>query len=377
MRPPIPASAVTRRRHELDAPPHHRPRPCAPRHPHRQRHHRTGRARMGTARRGHPRRRRRPAHATTIAARLAAVRGPRSARRVDCSRPGPNPVSTPTSTPRRTPSPTSPERREVSRASMPSSRSAVPTGPSAADPRTTGPTGRVATPRGRPPLGERGVRARERARPEEPPRRRHRRRVRRGDRRDVRHPLPQRAGVLAPQDRDERPSRATSALIAHSVTAPPPLAAMRRRGIPGDGEHRLSSRTPWSAHGDRSPDCGRGRPRSSVYSVKMFCSDLGTGRVSGATEKLSPTACRASGGILADDEDPHVAHRSREGPRTMSPGQVAATIGDLVAEELPIAVMRSSTGARACAHSGSTRSASGRPSSVDPAQRGAVVLAFA
>ena len=52
----------------------------------------------------------------------------------------------------------------------------------------------------------------------------------------------------------------------------------------------LSSSTPCSVHGVRSPVDGVGWPRSSVYSRKMLASDRGTGRVVGDTENDNPTA---------------------------------------------------------------------------------------
>ncbi len=57
----------------------------------------------------------------------------------------------------------------------------------------------------------------------------------------------------------------------------------------------LSSRTPCSAHGVRSPFDGGGQPRSACSSVKMFASERGTGRTSAPTENARPTACPGVG----------------------------------------------------------------------------------
>ena len=62
-------------------------------------------------------------------------------------------------------------------------------------------------------------------------------------------------------------------------------------GLPGRTVSTLfSSITPRSAHGDRSPVLGGGNPRSLPYSAKILSRLRGSGRTSGATEKLNPTA---------------------------------------------------------------------------------------
>ena len=83
------------------------------------------------------------------------------------------------------------------------------------------------------------------------------------------------------------PPRSTSASMARCVTfsQPQPLCDA---GAPGRTVRtRLSSMTPCSHHGVRSPDVGWGTPRSLTSSRKMF-SRLRGGRTPGATEKLSP-----------------------------------------------------------------------------------------
>ena len=57
----------------------------------------------------------------------------------------------------------------------------------------------------------------------------------------------------------------------------------------------FSSITPCCDHGVRSPVEGAGCPRSLAYSLKMLSRLRGSGRTSGATEKLSPTACPGVG----------------------------------------------------------------------------------
>lgn len=77
--------------------------------------------------------------------------------------------------------------------------------------------------------------------------------------------------------------------MAASVTISHPLPRWEA-GLPGwTVSTRFSSSTPCSAHGVRSPDAGCGRPRSAWYSVMMLRRLRGSGRTSGATEKLSPT----------------------------------------------------------------------------------------
>ena len=78
--------------------------------------------------------------------------------------------------------------------------------------------------------------------------------------------------------------------MACSVTSSQPLLRWEP-GLPGiTVRARLRRQTPRSAHGDRSPVDGSGWPRSSQYSRKMLTRLAGSGRTSGATEKLSPTA---------------------------------------------------------------------------------------
>ena len=77
--------------------------------------------------------------------------------------------------------------------------------------------------------------------------------------------------------------------MARSVTASQPLPrwAAERPGC--TVRQRLSSSTPRSVHGVRSPVEGVGCPRSLASSAKMLRRLGGSGRTSGATEKLSPT----------------------------------------------------------------------------------------
>ena len=78
----------------------------------------------------------------------------------------------------------------------------------------------------------------------------------------------ERAGLPAPEDRDERAApRSTRASMARAVTASQPLPWWLA-GAPGRTvSTRLSSSTPRSVHGVRSPVDGVGRPRSVASSV--------------------------------------------------------------------------------------------------------------
>src|ERR1700761_312767 len=89
--------------------------------------------------------------------------------------------------------------------------------------------------------------------------------------------------------------RATSARIAHSVTASHPLPRCDAGLLGRTVSTLFSSSTPRCAHGVRSPQDGCGCPRSAVYSSKMLDRLRGSGRTSGATEKLRPTACPGVG----------------------------------------------------------------------------------
>jgi hypothetical protein len=84
--------------------------------------------------------------------------------------------------------------------------------------------------------------------------------------------------------------RCASAVIACAVTASQPLSwcEFDRRGV--TVSERFSSSTPCFDQGPRSPLPGVGRPRSAEYSRKMLIRLSGSGRTSGATEKLRPTA---------------------------------------------------------------------------------------
>src|SRR5690606_36452498 len=82
--------------------------------------------------------------------------------------------------------------------------------------------------------------------------------------------------------------RSTSATMARSVISSQPLPWWEF-GLPGcTVSALLSSSTPCSAHGVRSPLDGSGYPRSSQYSRKMLTRLLGSGRTSGATAKDNP-----------------------------------------------------------------------------------------
>src|SRR5690625_2770770 len=85
-------------------------------------------------------------------------------------------------------------------------------------------------------------------------------------------------------------SRSAKPRMACSVTASHPFERCEPALPCWTVRHRLSSSTPWSAHGVRSPHDGGGRSRSAEYSRKMFSRLRGSGRTSDATEKLSPTA---------------------------------------------------------------------------------------
>ena len=61
----------------------------------------------------------------------------------------------------------------------------------------------------------------------------------------------------------------------------------------GDSVLMVADENP--AQGARSPHEGWGWPRSAVYSSKMLARLRGSGRTSGATEKLRPTACPGVG----------------------------------------------------------------------------------
>ena len=105
-----------------------------------------------------------------------------------------------------------------------------------------------------------------------------------------------------------------------------------------------------------------GSPRSARYSVKMLARLRGSGRTSGATEKLSPTACPGVGyGILADDQHPHAVERKGEGAQHVRTGwQIPVAGGELGAQELP---HRGDLGFDRCsarAQPASTNSLSGR-----------------
>ncbi|CNI60203.1 Uncharacterised protein [Mycobacterium tuberculosis] len=89
--------------------------------------------------------------------------------------------------------------------------------------------------------------------------------------------------------------RATSARIAHSVTASQPLPRCDAGLLGRTVSTLFNSITPRSAQGVKSPHEGGGCPRSAEYSLKMFSRLRGSGRTSGATEKLSPTACPGVG----------------------------------------------------------------------------------
>ena len=73
------------------------------------------------------------------------------------------------------------------------------------------------------------------------------------------------------------------------------------------------------------------------YSVKMLSRLRGSGRTSGATEKLKPTACPGVGyGILPDDQHPHLVEREREGAQHIRTSrQVPVARRDLGPQELP------------------------------------------
>ena len=80
--------------------------------------------------------------------------------------------------------------------------------------------------------------------------------------------------------------------MARSVNRSQPLPAWEA-GLPGETVRTALSRsTPRSAHGVRSPDEGRGSPRSVSSSLWMFWSE-GGGGTPGGTEKQRPIACPA------------------------------------------------------------------------------------
>ena len=104
------------------------------------------------------------------------------------------------------------------------------------------------------------------------------------------------AGVAPPQDRHQRRAARASARIACSVTSSQPLprcaAGCAGRGgqRPVEQQHALpgprASGRRWTAGAARGRVCS---------SRKMFSRLPGSGRTSGATEKLSPTACPGVG----------------------------------------------------------------------------------
>ena len=159
------------------------------------------------------------------------------------------------------------------------------------------------------------------------------------------------------------PPRSTSASMARAVTCSQPRPRWLA-GLPGATvSTRLSSSTPWSAHGVRSPLLGVGTPRS-VSSSREDVDQAPRHRphVGGDRERQPHRVPGRRVGVLADDEDAHVIHRSarmraaraprRAGsraprrPRRAGTRRAAATTG--------------STGARACAHDGCTSSPRGR-----------------
>ena len=116
-------------------------------------------------------------------------------------------------------------------------------------------------------------------------------RMRRLDARNAAEQGHERPRVAAPQDRHHGvplPARPAPGWPARSP-APSPCPGARPGGRGWTVSTRLSSSTPRSAHGVRSPFDGRGKPRSAEYSVKMLSRLGGSRRTSGATEKLSPT----------------------------------------------------------------------------------------
>ena len=115
-----------------------------------------------------------------------------------------------------------------------------------------------------------------------------------GDAGQVRHEA---AGVASPEDGDERPAALDEGLDGAGGDVLPARDRGGWRACPGvTVSTRLSSSTPWSAHGVRSPLLGVGRPRSVSSSRKMLARLFGTGRTSGATENDRPDrVARASG----------------------------------------------------------------------------------
>ena len=160
------------------------------------------------------------------------------------------------------------------------------------------------------------------------------------------------------------PPRATRARIAASVISSQPLPRCDP-GVPGATVSTLlSSRTPWSAHGLRSPVSGRAQPRSSWSSRKMLLRLRGIGRTSGATENDSPTAWPGVGYgscptmRTRTPASGRVKARSTLGPAGRYPRPAASS----ARRKSPMSLTRPATGARACAQSGATSSSRGRRS---------------
>ena len=102
------------------------------------------------------------------------------------------------------------------------------------------------------------------------------------------------------------PPRAASAEIACAVTVSQPLPRCPP-AAPGSTVSTLfRSRTPWSAHGERSPLVGRGSPRSGAELLEdVLQAARDRVHVRGDRERQTYGVTGARVGVLADDEDPH------------------------------------------------------------------------
>ena len=123
--------------------------------------------------------------------------------------------------------------------------------------------------------------------------------------------------------------------MACSVTASQPWPWWEL-GRPGPTVRaRLSSRTPRSAQGERSPVAGGGWPRSVAYSAKMLRRLAGSGPdVGGDGEAQADGVAGRRVRVLADDEDADVVERVLEGAQdVLARREVAAARGGLGAQE--------------------------------------------
>ena len=132
------------------------------------------------------------------------------------------------------------------------------------------------------------------------------------------------------------PPRAAKAVIAASVTCSQPFPRWDA-GAPGcTVEHSVEQQDARAAQGERSPLVGRGRPRSSASSVKMFVRLFGQRPHVGSDREREPHWVAGSWvRVLPDDEHAHGVQRRAECSQdVLACRKVPASGRDLGAQEL-------------------------------------------